>query len=194
MESPEILIEKDEVNSVSYFESTGTLMLWGEIDQNASREICQIAIQYGSDIKRIIINSRGGEVTEALAIGDIISSLGIDTVGIGQLYSMGCYLFSLGIRRMALPNSSFLIHAGAATIGHISFNSARSFQDFWEKQIEEQVLSVIIRNTKLKKKDKFNKDILAGMDYYFTAREALDIGLVTNIVLFQEIFKTKHDR
>ena len=95
-----IIVLSDEVNS-----------------QTASLVMAQLLFLEGQDSEKDIslyINSPGGSVTDGLAIYDTMQYIKCDvsTICVGMAASMGAFLLSSGAKgkRIALPNSSILIH------------------------------------------------------------------------------------
>lgn len=132
---------------------------------------------------RLYINSPGGSISAGLAIYDTMQYIKCDvsTICLGLAASFGAFLLCGGTRgkRMALPNSEIMIHQpaiaggvkGQATdIRIVSDHIQRS------KRILNQIMA---RNT-----GRTEEEIAAATerDNYMSAREALDFGLIDQII------------
>ena len=158
------------------------IFLTGEInDQLANTivgELLYLDSKSNEDIY-LYINSPGGSVTSGLAIYDTINYVKskVITIGIGMCASMGAFLLSSGNYRYALPNCEIMIHEplGGAS-GQASDIKIASDQILKIKQIINKIFA---KNTK-KSILKVEKDTLK--DTYMTAKEALDYGLIDEII------------
>jgi ATP-dependent Clp protease protease subunit len=161
------------------------VMLSDEVnDVTASLVIAQLLHLEAEDPEKDIsfyINSPGGSVSAGLAIFDTMNYIKCDvsTICMGMAASMGSFLLTAGAKgkRLALPNSEIMIHQpmggaqGQATeikivADHILRTRARLNRILAEQT--GQPLSVIERDTE--------------RDFYMTAQEALDYGLVDKIL------------
>ncbi len=138
----------------------------------------------GKDI-HLYINSPGGSVTAGLAIYDTMQYIKCDvsTICIGMAASMGAFLLAGGKKgkRLALPNAEIMIHQPSG--------GARG------QATEIQIAAENI----LKTKKKLNEMLAANTgkpveviaqdterDHFMDAQEALDYGLIDNIVTNRE--------
>lgn len=153
-------------------------------DVSASIVVAQLlfleAEDPGKDIS-LYINSPGGSVTAGMAIYDTMQFIKSDvsTICIGMAASMGAFLLAGGAKgkRMALPNSEIMIHQPSG--------GARG------QATEIQIVAENILKTKKKLNqmlaDNTGKpyDVVAAdteRDYYMSAQEALDYGIIDSIV------------
>ena len=132
------------------------------------------------DIK-LYINSPGGMVTAGLAIYDTMQYVKADvsTIGVGIAASMAAVLLSAGARgkRYALPNAEVMIHQimGGAE-GQASDIKIRAEHIL---KLHERLNKILAEHTGQDVK-KVEKD--SDRDYYMTAEEARDYGLVDKII------------
>ncbi len=134
----------------------------------------------GKDI-HLYINSPGGMVTAGMGIYDTMQYIKCDvsTICVGMAASMGAFLLAGGAKgkRFALPNSEIMIHQP----------SGGSKGQATEIQIAAENI--------LKTKEKLNRMLAANTgqsyekvcqdterDHYMDAQEALDYGLVDQII------------
>ena len=174
--------------SVRYIPNIKSIFIRGVISEDLSRDFFDLVIDNYKDINTLIINSGGGNVSDGLAIGDVVKDLKLNTVGVGEVFSMGAYLFSLGEKRYALPSTTFMIHNGYAVFpGDMSFNVTQSFQAFWSNIQANKVLDTIIRATNVENKEEMKNHILLGQNVYWTTEDALSCGFVSSIVNFTDL-------
>jgi ATP-dependent Clp protease protease subunit len=132
------------------------------------------------DIK-LYINSPGGSVTAGLAIYDTMQYIKPDvaTICVGMAASMGAVLLAAGAsgKRFALPNSEVMIHQvmggaeGQATDIKIRAERILKMKD---------LLNKILAKHSGQKFEKVEKD--ADRDYFMSAAEAVEYGLVDKII------------
>ncbi|MEA1870615.1 MAG: ATP-dependent Clp protease proteolytic subunit [Candidatus Bipolaricaulota bacterium] len=132
------------------------------------------------DIK-LYINSPGGSVTAGFAIYDTIQYVKCDvtTICIGQAASMAAVLLAAGTpgKRSALPNTRILIHQvfgglqGQATDVKIHTEELLRMRD--------QIDRILARHTG-KTVKKISKD--TDRDYFMSAKEAVEYGLIDRII------------
>lgn len=126
------------------------------------------------------INSPGGSVHAGLAIYDTMKLLKSDVVTIctGYAASMGMFLLSGGTKgkRYATENSHIMMHqVSSGTRGHIE-DQKRSLQH--SEQLNKLLMRLIADHTG-KTSTKVKKD--ADRDRWFTAKEALEYGIIDHI-------------
>jgi ATP-dependent Clp protease protease subunit len=153
----------------------------------ANAIIAQMLLLQMEDPKKDIqlyINSPGGSVTDGMAIYDTMRFLTCDvkTYCMGQAASMASVLLAAGTKgkRYALPNSRVMIHqpSGGAT-GQTSDISITAREILRWKNTINDVLAEHTGN----EASKIEKD--SDRDYYMTAQEALDYGIVDQILKFR---------
>ncbi len=129
----------------------------------------------------LYINSPGGVVTGGMAIYDTIRFLQCDVVTycIGQAASMATVLLAAGTKgkRFALPHSRVMIHQPSGGAGGQASDIAIAAKEIlrWRKTLNQ----VISRHTG-KTVEQLEKD--SDRDYYLSAQEAKDYGLVDHVV------------
>jgi ATP-dependent Clp protease protease subunit len=153
-------------------------------DHIANLVIAQMLFLQMEDSKKdihIYINSPGGSVTAGLAIYDTMQfvTCDVNTYCMGMAASMGAVLLCAGTKgkRYALPNSDIMIH-------QVSGGAQGQASDV-ERQVEfmfklKRRLESIIAHHTGKPVEQVHKD--ADRDYYMSAEEAKDYGLVDEVV------------
>ena len=129
------------------------------------------------------INSPGGVITAGMAIYDTMQFFkgDVQTMVMGQACSMGSFLANAGAagKRMMLPYARHMIHQpsggarGQATDIQIQ---AREIQ-----KMKEYLTNIYVKhNSKGKTYDEFARDM--ERDFFMSAQEAVDYGLVDKII------------
>ena len=134
-----------------------------------------------SDIK-MFINSPGGSVVDGLAIYDVMNWVDCDvaTYVMGSAASMGSVLCSSGEKgkRYALPNSSIMIHqvsSGTGRVQNADLQIAAKECQKWQNLL----YNILAENTG-KSFEEIERD--ADRDHWFMAPEALEYGLIDEII------------
>ena len=152
-------------------------------DVTASLVVAQLLFLEAQDPDKDIffyINSPGGSVTAGMAIYDTMNFIKCDvcTICIGMAASMGAFLLSAGTKgkRFALPHSEIMIHQplggaqGQASDIKIRAELILRTRDMLNKILSENTgkpIEVIERDT--------------DRDYFMTAEQALEYGLIDRI-------------
>ncbi len=160
------------------------IFLSGEInDAMASiivSELLYLDAQNHEDIY-LYINSPGGSVTSGLAIYDTMNYIKSDvrTIVVGMAASMGAFLLSSGTKgkRFALKNSEVMIHQ---VLGGAQ-GQATDIKIHAEHILKmKKKLNNILANNTGKSIKQVTKD--CERDNYMSAKEALEYGLVDEII------------
>jgi len=128
------------------------------------------------------INSPGGSITAGMAIYDTMRYLKSDvsTICVGIAASMGAFLLAGGQKgkRLALPNSEVLIHQPA--MGGLR-GQATDLQIHAEHilRTKEKMNKILAANTG-RTLEEITRD--TDRDFYMTAEEALDYGIIDRII------------
>jgi ATP-dependent Clp protease protease subunit len=153
-------------------------------DMVANLVIAQLLYLQMEDAKKDIhlyINSPGGVVTGGMAIYDTMNFLQCDvqTFCIGMAASMSTVLLAAGTKgkRFALPNSRVMIHQPSGGAGGQAADITIAAKEIlrWRKTLSE----VIARHTG-KAQEQVDRD--SDRDYYMSAPEAKDYGIVDHVV------------
>src|SRR5580765_4582672 len=129
----------------------------------------------------IYINSPGGSVTSGLAIYDTMQFVTCDvtTYCLGMAASMGAVLLCAGTKgkRFALPNSDIMIHQVSGGAQGAASDVERQV-DYMFK-LKKRLISIIAHHTG-KPEEQVRHD--SDRDYYMSASEASDYGLVDEVI------------
>ena len=164
------------------------IFLGEEVSENsASVIIAQMLFLESQDPKKDIqfyINSPGGSVSAGFAIYDTMQYITCDvsTICLGLAASFGAFLLAGGAKgkRMALPNAEIMIHQpaihGDGVKGQASDIKIISDHIQYNKKRLNQLLA---ENTGKPIKE---IEITTERDYYLSATEALEFGLIDRII------------
>lgn len=153
-------------------------------DQVANLVIAQMFFLQMEDPKKDIqlyINSPGGVVTGGMAIYDTMNFLQCDIVTycVGMAASMSTVLLAAGTKgkRFALPNSRVMIHQPSGGAGGQAADIAIAAREIlrWRKTLNETIAKHTGKSVGQVEKD-------SDRDYYLSAQEAKDYGIVDHVV------------
>lgn len=167
------------------FQENRMIYLFDEINAVTAKEtICQLryldAIGDGKDIT-IMINSPGGSVADGLAIVDCMNACKSDikVIATAMAASMGAFILACGTKgkRYATPNTEIMIHQplGGTKGQAIEIELAAKHIS----QTKDRLYTILSKQTGKTKKI-IGKD--SDRDYWMTAQEALEYGLIDEII------------
>ena len=121
----------------------------------------------------LYINSPGGSITAGMAIYDTMNYIKCDvrTVCVGMAASMGAFLLMAGEKgkRLALPNSEVMIHQ---PLGGASGQAT---------DVEIRAKWLLRTKEKMTRQDQEKLRADCERDYFMTAEEALNYGIIDQI-------------
>ena len=163
--------------------------LIGDIEKDNARTFIEKLREFANDSRKpitVYVNSAGGNVTDGLAIHDVIRhivSTGIEVTIVvqGMAYSMGSVILQAASegKRLSYPHSWIMIHEPAKWAGWQSTTAAAQHLDRL-KQMQSQIYRImaarsgkplrqIIRDTK-------------RTDFYLDAWKAKEYGLIDRVI------------
>jgi ATP-dependent Clp protease protease subunit len=161
----------------------------------ANAVIAQLLFLQMDDAKKdisIYINSPGGSVTAGLAIYDTMQFMTCDvnTYCIGMAASMGAVLLAAGThgKRFALPNSDIMIHQVSGGAQGTASDVERTVEFMYK--LKKRLIKILAYHAG-KPEEKVNHD--SDRDYYMTAEEAKEYGLVDEVVKSRRELKVASD-
>jgi ATP-dependent Clp protease protease subunit len=153
-------------------------------DETANSVVAQLLLLDSENPDKDImlyINSPGGVITAGMAIYDTMQLIKADvsTICLGEAASMGAFLLSSGAKgkRMALPGARIMIHQ--------PLGGARGQATDIEIEAKEilrmkAMLNEMLANNCSQPIEKVKED--TERDYYMSAAEAKDYGLIDKVV------------
>ena len=165
------------------------IMLNGEIDDtmacNITAQLLYLASKDPHKDISLYINSVGGSITSGMAIYDTMQHISCDvsTICIGLCASMGAFLLAGGTKgkRYSLPNSEIMIHqplGGAQGMASDIDIAAKRIL-----RLKKRLNTILAENTQ-KTLIEIEKD--TERDYFMSAEEALEYGLIDKIIYNNE--------
>lgn len=127
------------------------------------------------------LSTCGGSCYDGLTLYDVIESsqTPVEIICTGEIMSMGV-IVALGAKvRKAYKNTTFMIHQ----VNGLSFGALRDMQDTVAEatRINEMLFRIIQTKTHITEAQLH--DVLESKkDWYLTAKEALDLGILTEII------------
>lgn len=155
-------------------------------DVSAELIVAQLLFLESQDPEKDIqlyINSPGGSITAGFAIYDTMQYIKCDvsTVCIGMAASFGAVLLAGGTKgkRMALPNAEIMIHQAAISGNGIQgpASDIKILSDHMQRS-NQRVIRILAESTG-KTEEELKAD--ADRDYYMSAAEALEYGMIDQI-------------
>ncbi len=161
-----------------------TILLAGQVDTELAEKImAQLLVMdsISNDPIKMIISSNGGHVDSGMAIYDMMRFIKSDihAIGAGWVVSIAVPIF-LGAKkehRFSLPNTRFMIHQPLGGAGGPAADVRIAAQEIIKirKKINEMIAEETGHTV-----EKITED--SDRDYWMSAQEALDYGLVTKVV------------
>lgn len=155
-------------------------------DHSASLIVAQMLFLESQDSERPInfyINSPGGVITAGMAIYDTMQFIKspVHTIVIGQACSMGSFLAQAGEpgKRKMLPYARHMIHQPSGGARGMQSDIAIQYQEI--TKMKTMLTELYVKhNSKGKTYAEFERDM--DRDTFMSAQEALDYGLIDEIV------------
>ena len=168
------------------------LFITGKINADSAMDFFKQVMYLNAEDNRkpisVFIDTSGGEIDHGLLVYDAIvgSKAPIRMFCTGCAYSMGAALFASGKERYMLPHSKLMLHEPLLE-GKIGGNASAI------KTISDSLLETKTMMNKLLAlhtgKTEAEIDKLTSYDHYFTAKEAVEMGLADGIKDFSEIME-----
>ncbi len=130
----------------------------------------------------LYINSPGGEIAAGLAVYDTMQLIQapVSTIAVGMTASMGTVLLTAGTkgRRYALPHATIHVHQpwGGGIQGQASDIEIAAREILRKRDLLNEILR---RHTGM---DEEQIDTLTDRDFYMTAEQAIEYGIVDKIL------------
>jgi ATP-dependent Clp protease, protease subunit len=169
------------------------VMVFGQINDKLARDVVSRILALADESTKpiqVYVNSPGGHVESGDSVHDVIKfvrgSVPVQMIGTGWVASAGALIYLAGDKqhRFCMPNTRFLLHQpmggvqGPATDIDIE---AREIIKMRER------INQIIASETGQPVERVRKD--TDRNYWMSAREAIDYGLVTKIISTMEELK-----
>jgi ATP-dependent Clp protease protease subunit len=175
---------RSESNLIEKILKTRNILLSGEINKSLGERIIRQLIlleDQGDDPIKVFIDSPGGDADAGFAIFDMMRFIKPEVVIIGMgLVASAAAIILLAApkgRRIALPNSHYLIHQPLSGMRGVATEI-----EIHAKELDKlrRKINKLISDETGQKIDKVEKD--TDRDYWMNAEEALEYGLISKII------------
>jgi len=175
---------KPESNLIEKILKTRNILLSGEINKSLGERIIRQLIlleDQGDDPIKVFIDSPGGDADAGFAIFDMMRFIKPEVIIIGMgLVASAAAIILLAApkeRRIALPNSHYLIHQPLSGMRGVATEI-----EIHAKELDKlrRKINRLISEETGQKIDKVEKD--TDRDYWMNAEEALKYGLISKII------------
>ncbi|MBC3916797.1 ATP-dependent Clp protease proteolytic subunit [Undibacterium sp. CY18W] len=164
-----------------------TVLVFGTINDKLAAEVSKRLIALAAESKdpiTILVSSPGGHVESGDVIHDIVKFIDapVNMVGTGWVGSAAVNVF-LSVpkeRRVCLPNTRFLIHQPSGGCGGQATDIAIQAREI--VKVRERIAALIAKESG-QTLEKVTADI--DRDYWMSATEASEYGLVSRIIVKQ---------
>jgi ATP-dependent Clp protease, protease subunit len=161
------------------------IVLGTEVDDRVANRLCAQLLLLSAEDSRagisMYINSPGGSVSAGLAIYDTMRLIpnDVSTLAMGLAGSMAQFLLCAGApgKRYSLPHAQVLMHQGSA-----GFGGTAADVEIYAAQLERTsaLMTRLTAEHTGQPVERIEKDSLR--DRWFSAEEALEYGMIDNIV------------
>lgn len=157
-------------------------------DQEYQKQCRQWAIENGQDPSpakltpiEFFLSTYGGACYDGMALHDVIESsrTPVEVICTGKIMSMGI-IVALGAKvRKGYRNTTFMIHQ----VSGVSFGMLRDMEETVAEvsRINDMLFKVIKSKTKVTE-ERLKQVIQQKQDWFITAEEALELGILTEII------------
>lgn len=186
--------ELDQYHQFGVYTPARIINICDEINQETATQFIKNIklLDHAVENKEIVvlISTEGGDVHQGLAMYDAIRECQnqVITHAIGPIWSMGSIIFQAGDKRIISRNATIMIHAGRVELPDEHPRIVKAWSQEFERVNE--VCDDIILNRIREKKPNFKKNKLKDetiFDKIYTAEEALELGLVDEIVDYKSL-------
>ena len=163
---------------------TRSILISGEIDKKMAEKVVNQLLMLEAENDepiKVFIDSPGGDVDSAYAIFDMIRFVKpkVTMIAMGLAASAGALILLAGDKenRFGFPNSHYLIHQPLSGVRGVATEI-----EIHAKEIEKtrQKINALIAKETGKSLAQVEKD--TDRDYWMSAEEALDYGLISKII------------
>jgi ATP-dependent Clp protease, protease subunit len=176
--------QKPQDNMMEKFLETRSILLTGEVNKELAERIVKQLLMLeaaGDDPIKVFIDSPGGDADTGYAIFDMIRFVKPDvyTVGMGLVASAGALILLAAEKdkRIAMPNSHYLIHQPASGIRGVATEIEIHAKEI--DKMKKRINKLIAEETGKPIKE-IEKD--TDRDFWMDAEEAKTYGLVSKVV------------
>ena len=168
------------------------IFITGPVEDGMAALVCAQLLYLESENPKkeinLYINSPGGAVTSGMAIYDTMQFIRppVSTLCIGQAASMGSLLLCAGAKNMrfSVPNARMMLHQPSGGFQGQASDIQRHAEDILK--VKRRLNEIYVKHTG--KKYEIIESTL-DRDYFMTAQEACDFGLIDKVMEKRETAK-----
>lgn len=176
------LIDLDEIP----IEALGMHLMFGDIETSSVKNAIEFIIKGNALLNQdlvLMVNTVGGDTSEGFALIDVMeaSRLPVQTVGLGNIISMGMLVMCAGTKgkRVMMKNSCAMAHQFSGYLEG-KFHELVATQKAFT-YLKEQMVGHFVRHTKMTEKQ-VNDVLFAPSDRYLTPTECKKYGIIDHVV------------
>ena len=173
-----------------YGPATRTILITGEITEKTANVVCSqiqaLSLSAPESPIKIIINTQGGDVIQALAIFDVMRAVScpIITMVQGLAASAGFMLVQGGDLRLAFPNARLFFHE---PLMDSVVNSMKSMENSVEVyQWALQTTNDIIRKRIKMSKSDWRRHFKGQTFKFFSVEQSIELGILDDLLEYVE--------
>jgi ATP-dependent protease ClpP protease subunit len=149
--------------------------IFGHINLNTLNDLWSYLSKLKDKEVTIFIHSSGGDANVALAIINMLKGYKVTTVGLNNVQSAALSIFLIGERRLAYDNTIFMAHEVYSNSVIANFLKV-GYYEITRKHMDDLYN---VNGLTLPKRKFFN---LVDQQQFYTAKEAIEKGFVTEII------------
>lgn len=162
------------------------VVLHGDVNEHTiSSVIAQLLFLASQNRKPIslVVSTYGGSVDEMFSLYDTIKVLPcqVHTIALGKVMSAGVLLLAAGTKgkRLVGRNARIMMHPVSGGMEGNIFEIEHETAE--HRRIHDLMVSALLDETKMSKEE-VEKIMRAGYDYYITAEQAIQLGIVDKMI------------
>ena len=167
-------------------DSQRIVMLHGDVTEYSISQVMAHIMHFASISRqpiKLIVSSYGGSVHEMFGLIDLIRTLEcpIHTVAFGKIMSAGTVITAAGEKghRMIGSSTRVMLHSISGGAVGTLFEMENVMKETRAEQ--EIVKKILLRDTSVTKKQ-LDDIMKQGHDYYYTAQEAIKLGIADKVI------------
>lgn len=184
-----IIILQNEISASSIIDTQKKIITINEEDKEYVEKVKTIASTYWDLSKfkfepphiNLYLSTFGGSVYDGFGLHDIIkkSETPIDVYCVGKIMSAGVFIMLGAKNRYAYENTTFMIHQ----VSGWAIGETERIKESLEEceRLNDKMFSIITENTNISM-GKLEEIKTMKKDWYISAQEALELGLITKIL------------
>jgi ATP-dependent Clp protease protease subunit len=175
-----------QVMGLPQVDNARIVMLHGELTEYSVSQVMAHILHHASQGNKpikLVVSSYGGSVHELFGLIDLMRSVNspIHTIGLGKIMSAGAVITAAGTKghRMIGASTRVMIHSMSGGAVGTMFQMENEMKE--QRVMQETIERILLRDTSITKKQ-LDDIMKQGHDHYYTAQEALKLGIADKII------------